>query len=465
MSERILVEALRARDPGALAMLYDTYAEDIYQFCHFVLASSDGAEVALRDTLIAAEANVHVLGDPERLRLWLFALARVECERRARPAERSAAEGPPAVPGPVSGPGAVAWHAARSLPAGDRGLLDLAARRGLGPDEIALVTGVAAGAAQEAHDAARDRLRDAVTAEFLTRDAAADCRGRARILAGRAGELGDTARERLIRHIRRCRTCGPHRAGHISTAKVFDLLPVLPLPATLRVGVLSCFTDPELLPYRRHVAGRVGLLDARGFPAGAVKGDRRRPAAAAGAVAAVAALIGAFYASGLAAQAPGADVAATTPNTPEAVEPPVPRPSPPAAGAPAAHEGRAGRPSREGRSRASLRPLADTPSPFPPPRRFFTHRAAPPDRPRWRERVLPDPVRDSPTPIDVSPRPSRRAEPSPRPSPCPPSRRPMPPPSESEPTPDPGPNDDSGPLPETPQFTAPSGAEPTPSVT
>ncbi|MEV4185448.1 hypothetical protein AB0J28_28905 [Streptosporangium canum] len=41
-----------------------------------MLGGPDGAQVALRDTLIAAEAHVHALADPGRLVTWLYAPAR-----------------------------------------------------------------------------------------------------------------------------------------------------------------------------------------------------------------------------------------------------------------------------------------------------------------------------------------------------------------------------------------------------
>ncbi len=82
MNDRALVEALRAGDPGALAALYDAYAEGIYRYCWFLLHNTDSAQVALRDVLIAAEAHAGSLADPGMLRPWLYALARGECMRR-----------------------------------------------------------------------------------------------------------------------------------------------------------------------------------------------------------------------------------------------------------------------------------------------------------------------------------------------------------------------------------------------
>src|SRR4051794_20908910 len=98
MNDGVLVEALRARDPGALAALYDTHAEGVYRYCWVMLAGPDGAQVALRDTLIAAEALVGSLADPERFRTWLYGLARGECLRRCTPPDAAPAQTEPAPP-------------------------------------------------------------------------------------------------------------------------------------------------------------------------------------------------------------------------------------------------------------------------------------------------------------------------------------------------------------------------------
>ncbi|MER5648254.1 hypothetical protein [Streptosporangium sp. NPDC002524] len=294
MTDSVLVAALCARSPGALADLYDSYAESVYRYCRSMLATSDAAESALLGTFIAAEAHVHALADSRRLEAWLYALARGECVRR------HLAEGPepvvpaPPVPVPVVTAGGdadlrvMAWNATRSLSPDDREVLDLSCRHGFGPIDLAAVLGVTPKVAGALYESARERLRDVVTAEVLVRKGPYDCASRARMLTGFNGELTPEARERVIRHVNRCDTCAPHRVRQVSAAKVFDLLPLVALPPTLRAWVMSYFTDPERVPYRRDVAHLAGPLDGAGFPAGGDRG-RRRPYAAAGVAAAVAA--------------------------------------------------------------------------------------------------------------------------------------------------------------------------------
>ncbi|PZG13776.1 hypothetical protein C1J01_28900, partial [Nonomuraea aridisoli] len=290
-----MVEALRARDRAALTALYDTYAESLYRYCWSLLLSADSAQVALRDTLIAAEAHAGALADPGRLRAWLYALARAECLRRRAAAPPGAAEALAQAP-PLDDPAdadlrVMAWNAVQSLPVADREILELVHRHAVPPAELAQVLAIPARQVEPAMEEALERLHDAITAEILAGKGPYDCPRRARILAGFTGELTQEMREHLVRHLPRCETCAPHRTRQVSAAKVFELLPQVELPESLRIRVMSCFIDPELLPYRRYVARRTSALGAAGFPVPAFPQTRRWPQALAGAVAAVAAVV------------------------------------------------------------------------------------------------------------------------------------------------------------------------------
>ncbi|MEV6154227.1 sigma-70 family RNA polymerase sigma factor [Nonomuraea sp. NPDC052129] len=295
MNDHVLVESLRARDPAALAALYDAYAEGIHRYCWSLLLSSDGAQVALRDTMIAAEAHAGSLADPGRLRPWLYALARAECLRRrmAEPpnADEALAQAPPPDNPADADLRVVAWNAIQSLSHDDREVLELSARHELPTPELAAVLGVAARHVEAAQEEARERLRDAITAELLARKSPYDCAARAGILTGFSGRLTPETRARLVGHLAGCLTCSPHRTRQVSAAKVFELLPRIPLPESLAVRVMSCFADPELQPYRRYVARRSGALDAAGFPVAPRKNARRWPQALAGAMAAAATVV------------------------------------------------------------------------------------------------------------------------------------------------------------------------------
>ncbi|MGW0448524.1 hypothetical protein ACWDWV_24460, partial [Streptosporangium sandarakinum] len=211
--------------------------------------------------------------------------------RSGAPAPASPGDGvASAFPGDgATGLAASAWHAVRSLSPQDQEVLELLHRHGLSVADLARVLGVPVRRAGAMDDAARERLRDAITVEVLAHRNHHDCADLARSLDGPPGRLTPQARRRAARHVSGCDACAPHRARQVSASKVLAVLPPVVPPGTLRVRVMSCFTDPDLVPYRRYVARRAGLLDAAGFPRRPDHRKGRGARVVAGAVAALAA--------------------------------------------------------------------------------------------------------------------------------------------------------------------------------
>ncbi|WP_408639078.1 RNA polymerase sigma factor [Nocardiopsis endophytica] len=77
----------------AYARLFDAYGDELYRTCRAFLRDHDSAQAALRDTFIVAGAHIHRLGDAGRLREWLLAVARADCEHH-RPHEAAAHPAP-----------------------------------------------------------------------------------------------------------------------------------------------------------------------------------------------------------------------------------------------------------------------------------------------------------------------------------------------------------------------------------
>jgi RNA polymerase sigma factor (sigma-70 family) len=66
-------------------MAYDRYAAALYGYSRWLLHDSAAAAGALKDTFVIAAATLSSLSEPSKLRPWLFALVRNECQRRIRP--------------------------------------------------------------------------------------------------------------------------------------------------------------------------------------------------------------------------------------------------------------------------------------------------------------------------------------------------------------------------------------------
>src|SRR5437763_15436891 len=113
-------KVLRLGDPGAV---HDAYAERLYAYCWSHLHDRGAAELALRDTLIRADAHEPPPG--VRPTPWLYGIARAECARRRLPG-RLRPDVPPARHDQDDVlPRIVAWRAVTRLPPLSRELLDL----------------------------------------------------------------------------------------------------------------------------------------------------------------------------------------------------------------------------------------------------------------------------------------------------------------------------------------------------
>nr|BFE84654.1 hypothetical protein GCM10020093_072550 [Planobispora longispora] len=81
----------------------------------------------------------------------------------------------------------MAWNAIRSLSPDDREILELRTGHGFSLADAATILGVPGKTAEEMLETARERLRDAITAEVLARKGPYDCAQRAGILTGFSG--------------------------------------------------------------------------------------------------------------------------------------------------------------------------------------------------------------------------------------------------------------------------------------
>src|SRR5712671_4255410 len=97
MNDPQIAATLRAGSPAALAELFDAYGDRLFRYCWSMLRSREMAQVALRDTLLVAQAHIARLADPEdpaSLGPWLYSLARAECRRHQAVSPADADESP-----------------------------------------------------------------------------------------------------------------------------------------------------------------------------------------------------------------------------------------------------------------------------------------------------------------------------------------------------------------------------------
>src|SRR5580693_4184370 len=178
MNDPELAAALRSRSPDALPELLDAYGDQLFSYCWRLLRNRENAQIAVRDALVVATAQIERLFCDEWLGLWLYSLARAECLRReAVPA--SDADEPAALPNTDDADSRLmAWNAVTSMPADEVEALELDSRHDV---DLRLVLGLSAAEVQALLDRARRDLERTLGAEILVRKSHA-CPDRAALL-------------------------------------------------------------------------------------------------------------------------------------------------------------------------------------------------------------------------------------------------------------------------------------------
>ena len=83
-----LARAAARGSQSAFAAIYDRYADRLYDFCVGMLRDRDAAADCVQDVFVTAATKLAQLREPDRLRSWLFAIARNEALSRIRDRRR-----------------------------------------------------------------------------------------------------------------------------------------------------------------------------------------------------------------------------------------------------------------------------------------------------------------------------------------------------------------------------------------
>jgi RNA polymerase sigma factor (sigma-70 family) len=278
MQDRDVVAGIVAGDPAGLAAAYDAYAASLHAYCRTLLGEPADAADAVQDTFVIAAAKLGGLRDPDRLRPWLYAVARNECHRRLRGRARQADLDEA---GEVTDAGAdVGEQAERGdlrrlvlaaiggLNPGDREVIELNLRHDLDGADLADALGVPVNQAHALASRARGQLERSLGALLVARTGREQCAELDALLAGWDGQLTPLLRKRVSRHIEHCEICGERKRRELSPAALLSVLPLAVLPASLREQVLHLVSDsrPEAIGYRTSVARRSEPFAESGFP-------------------------------------------------------------------------------------------------------------------------------------------------------------------------------------------------------
>jgi RNA polymerase sigma factor (sigma-70 family) len=278
MQDREIVAAIMAGRADGLAAAYDRYARALHAYCCSVLGDQADAADAVQDTYIIAAARVGGLRDPNRLRPWLYAVARNECRRRLRDRGSSAGldeAGEMPDDGPEVGLDAeqaelraLVWSALSGLNPGEREIIELNLRHELEGAGLAAALGVPRNQAHALALRARAQFETALGALLVARYGQQSCDELAAMLADWGGELTAALRKRINRHIERCDICGERKRRELSPAMLLSLLPVVMLPANVRRQLFRLVSDgsPAATARVSWVVERSAPYRPSGFP-------------------------------------------------------------------------------------------------------------------------------------------------------------------------------------------------------
>jgi RNA polymerase sigma factor (sigma-70 family) len=273
-----------SRAGACLAAIYDRYGGPLLGFCQNMLRRSADAEDCLQDVFVIAATRLGDLREPDRLRSWLYSVARHECLARLdkRNREQLMDDVPDRASAEYDQPASVAIdhelaNLLSDMTAGlsdrDRLLLELADRQQLTGDELADALGVPRATAYTLVGRARLTARTSLGALLVARTGRDRCAELDHLLTGWDGRLTTLRRKQIARHIDGCDICRDQRdrvatpIALLGEGKAFaaDLV-------ALRMRILAAASGALLAPPSAADAGW-----SNGWPPVDPEFGRRRP--------------------------------------------------------------------------------------------------------------------------------------------------------------------------------------------
>ena len=254
-----LATAAATGDRNAFGMIYDRYADRLYDYCAGMMRDRDAAADCVQDAFCTAAGALGGLRDPDKLRPWLYAIARSQVLHRIRDHRRETLvaehfDSSSDDPGPDTMAArdelaALVAEAAGGLSERDQQVLDLTYRHGLDGAELAQVLGVTQTNANTLVHRLRDTVERSLGALLVSRGVrnTGSCEELAAILDGWDGHFNVLMRKRISRHIESCDVCDEERRRLVTPAALLGGAPVfIPAPEWLREATLR---DVELVSH------------------------------------------------------------------------------------------------------------------------------------------------------------------------------------------------------------------------
>jgi RNA polymerase sigma factor (sigma-70 family) len=282
VSDAELARAAAACDRRALAIIYERYADRLNNFCVGMVRDRDIAADCVQEVFCTAAAQLPALRDPEKLRPWLYAIARNEVLRALRDRDREPLSTElPEMASTEPGPDTFAVRtelaeliadAAAGLSDRDRAALQLAYRHGLNQPQIAQALGVSSATAKKVIQRMRYNVERSLGALLIARrgcNKPERCAELSLVLEDWDGQFSILMRKRIARHIDSCLSCEQQRRRLVNPAALLggggELSGRQPIQRrdvaaddSRRMHVFPLRREPV----RRHVSGKTPVRSA-----------------------------------------------------------------------------------------------------------------------------------------------------------------------------------------------------------
>ncbi len=227
VSDAELARAAAAGDRSALARIYNRYAAPLQAYCVGLVHDRHTACDCVQDVFCTVAAELPRLRYPDKLRPWLYTIARRRAlrtlsERRREPAFDELPDDAATGPGPFTLTARkelarLIAQAAGGLCERDRHVLELAYRYGVTGNDLAQTLGISYDSTRRLLLRLRETVGRSLGALLVARKAAEiGCPQLNASLSGWDGHFTVLMRKRIVRHIDSCSTCAEYRRSAVS---------------------------------------------------------------------------------------------------------------------------------------------------------------------------------------------------------------------------------------------------------
>jgi RNA polymerase sigma factor (sigma-70 family) len=231
-----------------------------------MLRNAEDAADATHETFVKAATKLTQLRNPDKLRPWLFAIARNEANAIGRHRARSTPEedlSESLVSEPDHTYGLaqeelkeLVWSAVAGLQDRDRELMSLHLVEGLEGDDLAKAVGVSPSHLHVLLSRMRDRVEKALGSLLIARLGREECKELDALLGDWDGHFTLDVRSKVTRHVESCKICRERRLILVAPANLLPSVVFIPAAADLRNRTLeSAAKLLQKAKFRRKLLG------------------------------------------------------------------------------------------------------------------------------------------------------------------------------------------------------------------